>query len=1289
MKDNVLYRLYRKTSETTETCFYVECNKPMNDAEYATLRWLLAETYEQDRLRADSWLANKGRVREVGPRLNFATPFSTNAVAICHSIGLHSVTRLEHSRVLISEEIPAHDRMTEMVYPVTLKSYEMAAKPDEVFAIPLLEEGLDALRRYNKELGLAMDEADIDYCHELFADCMGRNPTNVEVMQIGVANSEHCRHGVFNADIVINGEVMPHTLFELVKAPLNAHSDGSVIAFHDNSSAIEGWEQSILAPQNPGEMCAFTAYKGKYCVLFTAETHNFPTGVAPFPGAETGTGGRIRDVQATGRGGLVCSATTGYCVAGLDLGDYRIPGSDNSFVYPVTLASPLDILIQGSNGASDYGNKFGEPVITGFCRSFDLRVYGGKERRAWLKPILFTGGLGIMLTMHCEKHAPEAGMLIVQIGGPAYRIGMGGGSASSMIQGANTVELDFNAVQRGDAEMGRKGDRVIRACIEMCANNPIESIHDQGAGGPCNVLTELINPAGGNVEIRRITCGDKTMSVVELWLAEYQERNGLLIRPENLEMFQAICRRERVNCEVLGEITGDGRIVLHDAQDDSTPVDLELARILGKLPQKVFAADRPKYKLESLSIPRGVTLEELTKMTFQQLSVGSKGFLVHKVDRSVTGLIAQQQCCGPFQLPVCDVAIIAGNTLSPEPHGAATAIGEQPIKIFVNREAGARMAVAEAVTNLAAAYINGGLWNTKCSANEMWAAKQPGEIASLYDAVSAMSNFMTEIGIAIDGGKDSLSMAAKVGEETVKAPGQIVVSLYAAMQDATLVATPDIKYPGHSVLLLIHLNDKMRLGGSALAQALGQIGNESPDIEEADKLVQAFSAEQQLLCCGLIRAYHDRSDGGLITTVSEMIMSAGCGCELTIPVNVDPVSWLFNEEFGMVIECFERDLMRLEYQMTLASFDNIKYTRIGKTTSKREMAVKNSADEVILNVSTSQLRDWWEQTSDELEKRQMNPECALAQIETRRIHTQTPAYRLTFNPTTSPSYDSMDYHPKVAIIREEGSNGDREMATAFHLAGFEVWDVTMPDMLEGDPDMLDDFRGIAFVGGFSYADALDSAKGWAGTIRFNLKLKEMFECFYNRDDTFSLGVCNGCQLMTLLGIVPWRDIGDRLQPRFMHNASGRFESRWAMVRIENSRAMMLKGMGGSILGIPVAHGEGRLFCPDPVMLKKCKQSLAPIVYVDDIGNPTELYPFNPNGSPGGITALWDPSGRHLAMMPHPERAFWMWQWHYVREFMKVLQASPWMRMFQNAYEWCKATEPLVESASDDDYSDID
>lgn len=1082
---------------------------------------------------------------------------------------------------------------------------------------------------------------------------------------------------------------MPHTLFQLVKAPLKEHSDGSMIAFSDNSSAIEGWEQTVLIPSKPGTMCAFTAYEGNYCILFTAETHNFPTGIAPFPGAETGTGGRIRDVQATGRGGLVVAATTGYCVAGLNFGDYTIPGTDDSFVYPVTLASPLDILIQGSNGASDYGNKFGEPVITGFCRNFDLRVYDRKERRAWLKPILFTGGIGLILQMHCSKHGADVGMLIVQIGGPAYRIGMGGGSASSMIQGANNVELDFNAVQRGDAEMGRKGDRVIRACIEMGVSNPIESIHDQGAGGPCNVLTELVNPAGGRIEIRNIVSGDKTLSVAELWLAEYQERNGLLIRPENLELFQAICRRERVNCEVLGTITDDGKIVLHDAQDDSDPVNLELAKILGRLPQKTFESARFDYKLEPLRIPE-MTLLELTELTFSQLSVGSKGFLVHKVDRSVTGLVAQQQCCGPFQLPVCDVAVIAGNTLSPRPPGAATAIGEQPIKMLINRAAGARMAVAEAVTNIAAAYIDGGLWKIKCSANEMWAAKQPCEFAGLYDAVKTMSDFMCEIGIAIDGGKDSLSMAAKVDDETVKAPGQIVVSLYATMTDATLVATPDIKYPGNSALVLIQLNEKMRLGGSALAQALGQLGDESPDVESSRLLIRAFQSVQTLIKNGVVKACHDRSDGGLVATVAEMIMSAGCGCELRAWANGnDPVAWLFNEEIGIVIECFERDLESKNFLSTITSY-GLHCTVIGRTTYERKMVVKDASGEVLLDIPTSRLRDMWERTSDEIEKRQMNPECAQAQIETRRTHLQVPAYRLTYNPIQSLPYEYLDYHPKVAIVREEGSNGDREMAAAFHLAGFEVWDMTMTDLLEGDPDMLDDFRGIAFVGGFSYADALDSAKGWASVIRFNPKLRDMFARFFAREDTFSLGVCNGCQLMTLLGIVPWRDIGDRLQPRFVHNASGRFESRWVMVRIVNSRAMMLKGMEGSILGIPVAHGEGRLFCPDPQILKEArKQSLTPIVYVDDIGDSTELYPFNPNGSPGGITALCDPSGRHLAMMPHPERAFWMWQWHYVPEFMKVLQASPWMRMFQNAYEWCRTTRQLVEVVADDNYDDID
>ena len=1017
-------------------------------------------------------------------------------------------------------------------------------------------------------------------------------------------------------------------------------------------------------PENPGKPSRFIKRKVTYHIIFTAETHNFPTGVAPFPGAETGTGGRIRDVQATGRGGLVIAGTAGYCVGNLLIPDYDLPWEDKRAKYPASLASSLNIEIRASNGASDYGNKFGEPVILGFTRSFDQRL-PNSERWAWIKPIMFTGGIGQIDANHTEKEEARKGLLIVQIGGPAYGIGVGGGSASSKFQGDNDEDLDFNAVQRGDAEMEQKYNRVVRACVEMGENNPIVSIHDQGAGGPANVLKELVEKAGGKIELRQIKLGDPTLSVIKIWIAEYQERCGLLINSSRIAEFKAICEREKVNCEVLGEVTGDGRFVVHDELDDSTPVNLNLEKVLGKMPQKNFTDERMSAQHKPLDLPGRGILHDSCRV-FRNVAVGSKRFLIKKADRGVTGLVAQQQCCGPLQLTVSDVAVVAQSHFGIT--GAATSIGEQPIKMLVNPAAGARMAVAEALTNLVWAKVSA-LEDVKCSANWMWAPKLPGEGAALYDAACAMRGLMIRLDIAVDGGKDSLSMATRMGDEVVKSPRQLVISAYCSMPDITKVVTPDIKRPGESRLIFLDLSSgKARLGGSILAQVHGQLGNECPDVDDPEKLKLAFWAVQELISQDLILAGHDVSDGGIITTFSEMAFAGNCGLKIEMSGPWNPRERLFSEELGLVFECDERDIGKV---FDVCAAFSLHPRIIGQTTQEQVITINYNFDQV-LEIWMPFLRGWWEEISHQLEKLQMNPECAIQ--ENLNMHERPgPQYHVSFEPKpTGVSIISKKTKPKVAILREEGSNGDREMTSAFYQAGFDPWDITMTDLLEGGVD-LGRFRGIAAVGGFSYADAPKSAKGWAATIRFNDKLNKMFTDFYQRPDTFSLGVCNGCQLFALLGWVPWLGISDERQPRLIRNVSGRFESRWSTVKTLASPAIMLGGMDDSVFGVWVAHGEGRLHFPDSEVFKKVLQdNLAPIVFVDDEGNPTEKYPFNPNGSPSGITALCSPDGRHLAMMPHPERTFLKWQWSWMPERMKKeLKASPWLRMFQNAREWCE------------------
>ncbi len=1278
----------------TEVCFNLQTDGPLSGGEMETLRWLLAETFHPEGFADESFLAGEGPVLEVGPRMNFSTAWSTNAVGICHACGVKRVERMERSRrFLLERSRPlseseketflalVHDRMTETPYPTPLESFESGTAPDPVFEIPVMERGREALEEVNRTMGLAFDDWDLNYYTLLFQEKIGRNPTSVEAFDIAQSNSEHSRHWFFKGKLIIDGAEMPDHLISIVQRPLEANPSNSVIAFKDNSSSIQGFPIRTLLPQAVGRPTPLVEAGVEYDILFTAETHNFPSGVAPFPGAETGTGGRIRDTHATGRGSLVVAATAAYCVGNLRIPGYDLPWEDPSFGYPSNLASPLEIEIEASNGASDYGNKFGEPVIQGFTRSFGLRLPGG-ERREWIKPIMFSGGMGQMDARHREKETPEPEMLVVKLGGPAYRIGMGGGAASSMVQGENVAELDFNAVQRGDAEMEQKVNRVIRACVELGDDNPIVSLHDQGAGGNCNVLKELVEPQGARIDLRAIPLGDDTLSVLEIWGAEYQENDALLIRPEGRQLFQDLCDREKATAAFIGVVTGDGRIVLHDDTDDSTPVNLELDHVLGAMPQKTFKLERVGPELRPLELPEGLTVREALDRVLRLLSVGSKRFLTNKVDRCVTGLVARQPCCGPLQLTVADVAVMAQSHFGVT--GGATAIGEQPIKGLLDPVSMARMTVGEALTNLVWARVTA-LADVKCSGNWMWAAKLPGEGAALHDAALAMSQTMEELGIAVDGGKDSLSMAALApteegGEETVKAPGSLVVSAYVTCPDITGTVTPDLKLPGTGRLFAVDLGGgRNRLGASSLAHVFGQVGDQAPDLESSAQLKGAFETVQELLAEGILTAGHDRSDGGLITTLLEMAFAGNCGIDVELdgaaggddPLHPSaPIPVLFAEELGLVFEAPAEEEDRV-----LEAFwaVGIPCKAIGRTLEEKEIRVRVGGTPV-LEEPMPPLRDLWEETSYRLECLQADQERVEEEREDLKSRTG-PTFKVPYPVAyTAPEILTRSARPTVAVVREEGSNSDREMASAFHLAGFEVWDVTMSDLMAGAV-ILDQFQGIGFPGGFAYADVLDSAKGWAGTIRFNPGLLDQFQRFHDRPDTFSLGICNGCQLLALMGWVPWQGIENALQPRFIRNGSGRFESRFTTVKILESPSIMLRGMKDAVLGVWVAHGEGRAHFPDEAMKARVlAEGLAPVRYVDDAGEPTERYPLNPNTSPEGIAALTSPDGRHLAIMPHPERSFLRWQWGWTpHEWRSGTTASPWLRIFQNAREWCQGS----------------
>jgi len=1280
----------------TESCFYVASEQELTVMEIQKLQWLLSETFEQEKFNSFSFFeetytnGRRNTILEIGPRLNFTSPWSTNAVMICKNCGLENIMRIEKSiryaisssKEISNEDISffldqVQDKMTECRYFHPIESFGVDEKPLPTKTVSLIEKGEEILHFMNKEMGLSFDEQDIDFYLKMFIQ-MGRNPTDVELFDLSQSNSEHSRHWFFRGRIIIDNKEMPESLMDIVKGTLKLPNN-SILAFCDNSSAISGYQINIIIPQIPGKPSPFVRSKESYDIIFTAETHNFPTGVAPRPGAETGIGGRIRDVHSTGRGGLVIAGTAGYCVGNLQIPGYILPWEDLNFIYPKNTAAPLKIIIEASNGASDYGNKFGEPIIQGFTRSFGL-ILPNEERREWIKPIMFTGGIGQMDHRHAKKISPQKGMLVVKIGGPAYRIGIGGGSASSLVQGENKENLDFNAVQRGDAEMENKLNRVIKSCIELGKENPIISIHDQGAGGSANVLKEIVDPEGACIELRKIMIGDKTLSVLEIWGAEYQENDALLINEDNRELFENICKRERLPVSFVGFVTGDGRIKLHDEWDDTYPVDLDL-KVLGKFSPKLFFSNKISKKLANLILPDTISIYEILGRVLRLVSVGSKLFLTNKVDRSVSGLISQQQCVGPLQLPLSNCGVVAQSHFGIT--GAITAIGEQPIKGLLDNKAMARMTVGEMLTNIMWAKISS-LEHIKCSANWMWAAKMPGEGAEMYDAALSMKEIMIKLGIAVDGGKDSLSMATTIKKSLIKSPGSLVLSGYVTCPDITKTITPNIKHPGSSFLIFLDLSKgNHRTGGSALAQVFNQIGSECPDVEDVDLLSRCFKTVQKLLDKELISAGHDRSDGGLLITLLEMAFSGNCGIQMILNLsrNDKIVDFLFCEEIGVVIEVRKEFISSVLNELDLSQ---IPYITLGNTTEEKLIRIKikeGTQTITILNEDMSKLRDMWNETSYHLELLQANPICVEQEFQGLKYRK---GLSYNYSPTCKPKMNEIFLQPcpKIAILREEGSNGDREMASAFFKSGFDVWDVTMSDLIDKKIH-LNEFMGLAFVGGFSYADVMDSAKGWAGLIRFNKDIWDQFEIFYNRKETFSLGVCNGCQLMALLGYVPYKGLSNKDQPRFISNFSRRFESRFSLVKIMPSPSIMLKGLEGSILGIWVSHGEGRSHFQNEKILERvtiegAENNLAPVRYVDDNHNITEMYPFNPNGSPKGIASLCSQDGRHLAMMPHPERSIYNWQWPFgILTSEEKGYPSPWLKMFQNAREYClKSKEKL-------------
>lgn len=1276
-----------------EHCFYIDLDDLPTDDEATVLDWLLAETFEPEYFEPRSAL--NGIIVEVGPRVEIVTPWSTNAVKICHSCGLKSVRRIERSRrfrivsstgtALDGERLQKispllYDRMTEEIYPTSLEGFESDRTPEPVRLVPLIEEGIEALER----LGLAFDRPVLEHNYHYFTKVLGSNATDVVLTHLDQSQSDHSRHRRFNAAWKIDGLQKAETLMGMIRANHKRHPGRTLVAFEDNASVIQGHDATVLTSADPSRPSEILPRTIKMAETAKGESHNHPTAIVSPAGAGTGTGGRIRDNQTVGRGATPVAGSTLYLVGNLRIPGYSLPWEGSNWRHPYQLETPLQIMIGAPRGAYRYGNEFGEPTISGSTTTFEYVHGQGQEAElfGYTKCGMWTIGLGWIDRQHLPKHAPEPGLQVVQLGGDAYRIGLGGASGSSRTAGAQEAELDWNSVQRANAEMEKVFDRVIQACVAMGADNPVKSIHDLGAGGDANAITELVYPAGARILLRNIPCGDSTMSVLEIWCNESQERVVLLVGKEGLPLLEKIASREKCPMAVVGHVTGDGRLVLVDemAPPDappyqSFPVDLDLGFALGKLPPLVLEDTSQIRELTPLSVPDGLSVPAALERVLRLPKVCSKGFLVNHVDRSVTGLVSRQQCCGPLHLPVADVAVTADSYFGIT--GRCWGIGDQPIKWIVSPESSVRLAVGEALTNLVWAPVED-FQGISLLGNWGIAASEPGEGARLYAANLALNALLNDLGISINGGKDSMSMAARVERDgasgMVKAPGTLVVTAYAACSDINGTVTPDIKQPGRSRLMFVDLSGgKHRLGGSALAQVYDQVGDEAPGVDDPGLLRQGFEAVQELMGKDLVLAGHDRSDGGLVTCVLEMAFAGDCGLDVDCPgpepADIDALHCLFSEELGLVMEYSPEN--EAEIMGILESYGLRKHcTMIGRTVVEKHISLRYGG-KTVLSEDMRLLRDVWQETSFQLERIQSNPICT----EMERLAGHDPGglrFQLSFTPNIT-SANHLDAHlkPKVAILREEGTNGDREMAGAFAMAGFEPWDVTMTDLAEGRIS-LSLFRGVAFCGGFSYGDILDAGKGWAGVIRFNERVREEFGEFYNRPDSFSLGVCNGCQVMALLGWVPWQGIESTRQPRFVLNESAMFESRFVTVKVLPSPAIMLRGMGGSVLGVWSAHGEGRFFSKDESVLQEIvRLGLAPLRFVNADGQTTGNYPENPNGSVLGITALCSPDGRHLGIMPHPERLFLRWQWPYWPSEWTDLKASPWLRLFQNAWEWCQ------------------
>lgn len=1197
------------------------------------LRWLFGDAQFLDHEGVSGYF--------VGPRKEMITPWSTNAVEIAQNMGLEGVERIEEFFVAEQEKDTDFDPMLQAFYhELDQDIFKIVKKPEPV-------EFIMDVAAYNEAEGLALSKEEVSYLDEISIK-LGRKLTDSEVYGFAQVNSEHCRHKIFNGTFIINGVEMQDSLFTLIKKTSKANSERLVSAYKDNVAFVLGPKAEQFAPANHDVADYFQIKEMDAIISLKAETHNFPTTVEPFNGAATGTGGEIRDRMAGGKGSIPIAGTAVYMTSYSRSEEGR-SWEQATEARPWLYQTPEEILIKASNGASDFGNKFGQPLICGSVLTFEH--FEQDKKYGFDKVIMMAGGIGYAKLADAQKDIPQEGDAIVILGGDNYRIGMGGGAVSSVATGEFNNSIELNAVQRANPEMQKRTFNAIRAMVESDVN-PVVSIHDHGAGGHLNCLSELVEESGGIIEVGKLPVGDPTLSAKEIIGNESQERMGMVMHPEDIEKLSRIAERERSPMYVVGKATNDKRFVFDT--EGRKPINMDLADFFGKPPKTVLEDVVEDSKFEALSYETS-KLKTYVEEVLQLEAVACKDWLTNKVDRSVTGKIAKQQCAGELQLPLNNVGVVTIDYQGGK--GIATSIGHAPIAAMVDAERGSQLSIAEALTNLIWAPVEEGLKGVSLSANWMWPAKNAGENARLFSAVKAVSDFAIELGVNIPTGKDSLSMTQKYKDDVVYSPGTVIISSVGEVKDVKKVVEPVLCLDSSKSLFYIDLSSyAKKLGGSSFAQVINKVGDDAPGVKDAAYFKKAFQTIQDLIMEDAVVAGHDISAGGLITALLEMNFSntkGGLNVDLSQCEETDIVKLLFAENPSILVQANNNEAFKSRLDA-----NQIKYVEIGHTIEARKLNIKHNGDDYRFDIEA--MRDLWFKSSYLMDRQQSGEELAKERFENYKLNKLT--YK--FNDSFEGSFEQFGLQrsrkeaskAKAAIIREKGVNGDREMAWSLHQAGFDVKDIHMTDLIAGREN-LEDVQMIVFVGGFSNSDVLGSAKGWAGAFKYNQKAKQALDNFFARKDTLSLGICNGCQLMVELGLIYPEH---KEQVKMLHNASRKFESAFLNVDIQENNSVMLKSLAGTKMGIWVAHGEGKFQMP-----KAEGEYAIPVKYSG------ANYPANPNGSDFETAALCSKDGRHLAMMPHLERAIYPWQWaHYPAD--RKDEVTPWLEAFVNARKWVEA-----------------